>query len=127
VELVARCSFWCRGACGHLGLLWHKARQASGGGAAPLNRNWKLLIMLMLVAAALAMSGFNFYHALHAQQGLVDIKLASDFTDVANPQENLQTTNLIVSVNVKNPGRPTILDTARLDFVTPSGKKLSML
>jgi len=42
-----------------------KPKQPLWGLAKPLNRNWKLAMMLGLVAAALGMSGYGFYRSLH--------------------------------------------------------------
>ncbi len=42
-----------------------KPKQPHWGPSMPLNRNWKLGIMLVLVAASLGMSGFSFYRSLH--------------------------------------------------------------
>jgi hypothetical protein len=42
-----------------------KPKRPSWGLVMPLGRNWKLGIMLILVAASLGMSGYGFYRSLH--------------------------------------------------------------
>jgi hypothetical protein len=42
-----------------------RPKSVSSWNIMPLSRRWKLILMLSLVAAALGMSGFNFYRSLH--------------------------------------------------------------
>jgi hypothetical protein len=42
-----------------------KPKQRSGGGKMSLSRKWKLVLMLSLVGASLALSGYGFYRSFH--------------------------------------------------------------